>query len=60
MLVAGEPEQDVGGLDVAVHEPGAVRRVERAGDLGDDRRRARGREAALVAHEPRARSVPST
>jgi hypothetical protein len=31
-------EQDVGGLDVAVHEPGGVRGVEGRGDLHHDRR----------------------
>ena len=33
-------EQDVGGLDVAVDDAARVRRVERAGHLGDDVRRA--------------------
>ena len=33
-------EQDVGGLDVAVHEPGGVRGVQAGGDLGDDLRGA--------------------
>ena len=29
-------DQDVGGLDVAVHEPGGVRVVQGVGDVGDD------------------------
>ena len=36
-VVAGD--QDVGGLDVAVHEPGGVRGVERRRHLRDDLRR---------------------
>ena len=32
-------DEDVGGLDVAVHEPAGVRGVERAGDLGGQRHR---------------------
>ena len=59
---AGEPEvrqvgvlaaqQDVRGLDVAVHEPGGVRGVERARDLVDDRRGARRLEPPLGAQQP--------
>ena len=44
-------EQHVGRLDVAVHEPGGVRGVERAGDLRDDPRRPLRRERALAPHE---------
>ena len=42
-LVVGA-EQDVGGLDVAVDEPGIVRGVERVGHMGHDRRRVLRRE----------------
>ena len=45
-------DQDVGRLDVAVHEPGGVRGVERVGDLGDDARGPRGLEAALAPQQP--------
>ncbi len=41
-------DQHVGRLDVAVHEPAAVRRVERAGDLPDDPHRALGAEPAAT------------
>jgi hypothetical protein len=44
-------QQDVGGLDVAVDEAGAVRRVERRPDLADDPRRTLGRKPALAAHQ---------
>ncbi len=44
-------EQDVRRLDVAVHEPVAVRGVERAAELGDDVRRALGVQVVLRAHE---------
>jgi hypothetical protein len=44
-------EQDVGRLDVAVHDPARVRRVERARDLRDDVRGASGVEVLLGAHE---------
>ena len=37
-------EQDVGRLDVAVHEPARVRRVERGRDLAHDLQRALGSE----------------
>ena len=40
-------EQHVLRLDVAVHETVAVRRVQRGGDLTDDRHRTRRRERAL-------------
>ena len=48
---AGERQQDVRGLDVAVHEPRGVRGIEPRGDLRDDRRRARRLEPAGAAHE---------
>ena len=41
-------QQHVGGLDVAVHEPGGVRGVQAGGHLGDDARGAPGGERALV------------
>ena len=41
-------EQHVGGLDVAVHEPGGVRGVQPGGDLGDDLRRAARGQAAVA------------
>jgi hypothetical protein len=49
--VVGAVEQDVGRLDVAVHEPARVRGVQRRGDLGDDRGGALGRQPALGAHD---------
>ena len=44
-------EQDVRGLDVAVHEAVGVRGIQRAADLRDDVRRPLGIQAALCAHE---------
>ena len=44
-------EQDVGGLDVAVHEPDGVRGVERGADLQRDARDAAGRDAALAGEQ---------
>ena len=41
-------EQDVGRLDVAVHEAAPVRRVERAGDLAEQRQRARRANEAVA------------
>ena len=49
--VAVSGQQDVGGLDVAVHEAGGVRDVERGRDLGDDRRRARRGQLAAALDE---------
>ena len=51
-------QQHVGGLDVAVDEPGRVRRVEPGGDLGDDRRRDVRRQA-LLALEQRVQVGPA-
>ena len=44
-------EQDVGGLDVAVDQPGRVRGVERARDLVDDQRRPQRVQPALGAQQ---------
>ncbi len=44
-------EQDVGGLDVAVHEPDGVRGVQRGADLQRDARDAAGRDAALAGEQ---------
>ena len=41
-------DEDVAGLDVAVHEAAGVRRVERAPDVGDDLRRARRLQRPLL------------
>ena len=41
-------DQDVGGLDVAMHEPVVVRLGQGGGDLGDDRDRARRLEPLLL------------
>ena len=49
--VVALPEQDVGRLDVAVHQAGGVRGVERGADLPDDPRRARRVERPLAADE---------
>ena len=52
-------DQDVGRLDVAVHERGPVRRVERARDLPEQRQRPLERQRA-VARSSVLRSLPST
>ena len=52
-------EQDVRGLDVAVHEPAPVGGVERVGELREHAERALGGERA-VALEHGPRSLPST
>ena len=44
-------QQDVAGLDVAVHQPGGVRGIERFGDLTHDLRRALGRQGAVAPQE---------
>ena len=44
-------DQDVGGLDVAVHQPGLMRGVERGRDRGDERHRPPGGLAALTADQ---------
>ena len=44
-------EQDVRGLDVAVHEPGVVRGVQRRADLRDHARRPLRRELSLAPHQ---------
>ena len=44
-------EQDVGRLDVAVHEPDGVRGVERGADLEADRRDPGGRDHALAGQQ---------
>ena len=44
-------EQDVGGLDVAMDEPGAVGGVERRAELGDHAGRAGRLEGAALAHQ---------
>ena len=50
-------EQDVGGLDVAVHEPDGVRGVERRADLAADRRHAlRGQPPLAARAAPAGRS----
>ena len=46
--VAGGVEQEVGGLDVAMHEPMAVGRVERLGSLGRDVHNLAARQPALL------------
>ena len=45
-------EQDVGRLDVAVHEPDGVRGVQRRADLVADRRDAVGREPPVARQQP--------
>ncbi len=49
VVVGGQ--QDVRGLDVAVHEAGGVRLVQRRADLRDDPRRPLGRQPALAPDE---------
>ncbi len=52
MLVAvGVGDQDVGGLDVAVHQPARVRRVEGVGDPRHHPRRAARRNPAALGDE---------
>jgi hypothetical protein len=45
-------EQDVGGLDVAVHQPDGVRGVQRGADLRADRGDAVGRQQAVARQQP--------
>ncbi len=45
-------DEDVGGLDVAVDEPGAMGDIERPRHLLEDHHRGVGREAALAADHP--------
>jgi hypothetical protein len=54
-VVAGAAtlEQDIGGLDVAVHEPALMRRVESIAHLCDHLRCLGGREAPLAGDERR-------
>ena len=46
--VAALVQQDVGGLDVAVHDAGRVRAVDRLGQRAQDRQRPVGRHPALL------------
>jgi hypothetical protein len=55
--VLARAEQDVGGLDVAVDEPGGVGGVQRGADLLDDPHGALGREAAFAPHQ-RSQVIP--
>ncbi len=52
-LVAGDLDQDVGGLDVAVDDPGRVGGVERVADLRDEARGEQRFEPALGAQQAR-------
>ena len=47
----GGGDQDVAGLDVAVHEPELVRRVEGVADLHEDPEQARQGHAARLAEQ---------
>jgi hypothetical protein len=47
--VVADAEHHVGRLDVAVHEPPGVRRIQRGRNLRDDRDRALGRQRAVGA-----------
>ena len=61
VLDAGAAEQhDVFGLEIAVHDPALVRRVQRAGDLLDDVGRRRSGRAAPTAWTRSDSSLPSS
>jgi hypothetical protein len=48
-------EQDVGRLDITVHQPGLVRGMQRSGDPLDDRRGPRGKPTGQRWFGPRVR-----
>ena len=52
-------DQHVGGFDVALHQPGLVRDIQRVGDLVNDPHHPRGRQRALAGQQP-ARRPPCT
>jgi len=52
VLAGAALDQDVARLDVAVNESALVRRVERRGDLGDDRGRVLGRQRPPRPQQP--------